>query len=257
MNQHVTGRRQSLGPRQRSAPHRAQQPPVPPPPAPVAAHTLRVLVVEEDTASAATSVQDLSRRGYLAESVATGSQALHVHSGTDLILLDLDLTDMDGLEVCRRIRAVSDTPIIAVTERESELDRVLGLQAGADDCMVKPYGIHELLARIAAVMRRARPARAAATIEHGSLLINAATRKVTVQGQPVELTRKEFDLLHLLAMQPGTVVSRRQLMAQVWNDPWPHRGHTIDTHVSNLRAKLGSSDWVVAVRGIGFCLGNP
>jgi DNA-binding response OmpR family regulator len=189
--------------------------------------------------------------------VATGDQALHPRSDTDLILLDLDLTDMDGLEVCRRIRAVSDTPIIAVTERESELDRVLGLQAGADDCMVKPYGIHELLARIAAVMRRARPPRAAQTIEHGHLLVNTATRKVAVHGQPVELTRKEFDLLHMLAMQPGTVISRRQLMTQVWNDSWPQQGRTIDTHVSNLRGKLGSSDWVVAVRGIGFCLGNP
>lgn len=216
-----------------------------------------MLIVQEDTASAATLVQHLSRRGHLARSVASGGQALHAHRGTDLVLLDLDITDSDGLEVCRGIRAVSDIPIIAVTERESELDRVLGLQAGADDCMVKPYGIHELLARIAAIMRRARPARSAHTIEHGPLLIDAAARKVTVHGRPVKLTRKEFDLLHVLSMQPGAVVSRRQLMAQVWDDSWSNHGHTIDTHVSSLRGKLGSSDWVVAVRGIGFCLGNP
>jgi DNA-binding response OmpR family regulator len=222
-----------------------------------AVHGLRVLVVEEDAASAAACIQHLSRQGCLAESVATGGEALDAHSETDLIVLDLDLTDMDGLEVCRRIRAVSDTPIIAVRERASELDRVLGLQAGADDCMAKPYGVHELLARIAAVMRRVRPSRAAQTIEHGALIINVATRKVTVHGRPVKLTRKEFDLLRLLVMQPGAVVSRRRLMTQVWNERLPVQDRTLDTHVSNLRGKLGSSDWIVAVRGIGFCLGNP
>jgi DNA-binding response OmpR family regulator len=256
MNQQMKDGRQSLAPRQRSAAHCAQSTP-PRAPAPSAGEALRVLVVDDDTASAATLVRQLSKRGYLARSVATGGQALRAHDCTDLILLDLDITDSDGFDVCRGIRAMSDIPIIAVTEREAELDRVLGLQAGADDCMVKPYGIHELLARIAAVMRRARPARGAQTIEHGPLLIDAFTRKASVHGQPVRLTRKEFDLLHVLAIRAGTVVSRRELMTQVWGDPWPPQGRTLDTHVSSLRGKLGSSDWVLAVRGIGFCLGNP
>ncbi|WP_367322378.1 response regulator transcription factor [Streptomyces sp. HUAS ZL42] len=224
---------------------------------PVEHPALRILVVENEERSAKALVQDLIRRGYRADSVATGSQALQVHHQADLILLDLDLTDLDGLEVCRGIRAMSDTPIIAVTERGSELDRVLGLQAGSDDYMVKPYGFHELLARIGAVMRRVRPSQTARTIEHGPLRIDAVTRKVTLHGRPVDLTRKEFDLLHMLAMQPGAVVSRRQLMTQVWDDAWSHKGRTIDTHVSSLRGKLGSSDWIVTVRGVGFRLGNP
>ncbi|AWT42958.1 MULTISPECIES: response regulator transcription factor [Streptomyces] len=240
--------------------HSAHHPGHPTPPrlhAPVEHAALRVLVVEEEERAAKTLVQNLTRRGYRAESVATGTQALQVHHQVDLILLDLDLTDLDGLEVCRGIRAVSDTPIIAVTERGSELDRVLGLQAGADDYMVKPYGFHELLARIGAVMRRVRPSRTSRVIEHGPLRIDPVARKVTLHDRPVDLTRKEFDLLRILALQPGAVVSRRQLMSQVWDDAWSHKGRTIDTHVSSLRGKLGSSDWIVTVRGVGFRLGNP
>ncbi|MGW1764827.1 response regulator transcription factor [Streptomyces sp. NPDC002073] len=230
----------------------------PPPPVPAGdREVLRVLVVEPEPRAAEALVQGLLRQGHLAESVATGGKALQTHHQADLILLDLDLPDLDGLEVCRGIRAVSSTPVIAVTARGSELDRVLGLQAGADDYMVKPYGFRELLARIEAVMRRARPRQAAArTIEHGPLVIDATTRETTLHGRPVDLTRKEFDLLHLLASQPGAVISRRQLMTQVWDDAWSHRGRTIDTHVSSLRGKLGSSSWIITVRGVGFRLGH-
>ncbi|MFE9769603.1 response regulator transcription factor [Streptomyces sp. NPDC005808] len=228
------------------------------PTTPAERHVLRVLVVENETRAADTLVQGLLRQGYHAESVATGGHALQAHHQVDLVLLDVDLPDLDGLEVCRGIRAVSDTPIIAVTARGSELDRVLGLQAGADDYLVKPYGFRELLARIEAVMRRARPRQAASrTIDHGLLRIDATTREISIGGRSIELTRKEFDLLHLLASQPGTVISRRQLMAQVWDDTWSHRGRTIDTHVSSLRGKLGSSSWVITVRGVGFRLGHP
>ncbi|OIJ92347.1 response regulator transcription factor [Streptomyces monashensis] len=222
---------------------------------PVEHPDLRILVVGNEERSAKAPVQDLIRRGCRADSVTTGSQALRVHRQADLVLLDL--TGLDGLEVCRTIRAMSDTPIIAVTERGSELDRVLGLQAGADDCMVKPYGFHELLARIGAVMRRVRPSPAARTIEHGSLRIDADVRKVTLHGRPVSLTRKEFDLLHALAIQPGAVVSRRQLMTQVWDDAWSHKGRIIGTHVSSVRGKLGSGHWIVTVRGVGFRLNGP
>ncbi|MEU2249812.1 response regulator transcription factor [Streptomyces sp. NPDC019224] len=225
---------------------------------PVEHPALRILVVENEERAAKALVQDLVRRGYRADSVATGTQALRVHREADLILLNLDLTDIDGLEVCRSIRAMSDTPIIAVTERGSELDRVLGLQAGSDDYVVKPYGFHELLARIGAVMRRVRPLSSTArTIEHGPLQIDTDVRRVTLHGNPVSLTRKEFDLLHVLAIQPGAVVSRRQLMTQVWEDAWSHKGRTIDTHVSSVRGKLGSSHWIVTVRGVGFRLGGP
>ncbi|MET9799698.1 response regulator transcription factor [Streptomyces sp. NPDC006368] len=219
---------------------------------------LRVLVVENEARTADTLVQELRRHGYLARSVATGAKALQAHHSVDLILLDLDLPDLDGLEVCRRIRAVGDVPVITVTTRGAELDCVLGLQAGSDDYVVKPYGLRELLARMEAVMRRARPRRPVARVlTHGPLRMDAGSRELLLAGRRVELTPKEFDLLYLLASQPGTTLSRRQLMRQVWDDDWSHRGRTIDTHVSSLRGKLGSSNWIVTVRGVGFRLGHP
>ncbi|MFI9782953.1 response regulator transcription factor [Kitasatospora sp. NPDC051984] len=218
---------------------------------------LRVLVVENETKAADSLVQGLRRQGYRSDSVATGARALQTYRSADLILLDLDLPDIDGLEVCRSVRAMSDTPVIALTARDSELDRVLGLQAGADDYMVKPYGFRELVARMEAVMRRVRPPHVLEqVIKHGPLQIDAGTREVLLDGEPVEMTRKEFDLLHLLAAQPETVVSRRQLMTQVWDDSWSRPGRTIDTHVSSLRNKLGSSSWIITVRGVGFRLGH-
>ncbi|KUL43619.1 response regulator transcription factor [Streptomyces regalis] len=219
---------------------------------------LHVLVVENEPTAADALVQGLMRQGHRAERVNTGGEALCVHHRADLVLLDLDLPDLDGLEVCRGIRAVSDTPIITVTARGSELDRVLGLQAGSDDYLVKPYGFRELLARIEAVMRRCGPrTETVRAISHGPLHIDTTTREVTLDGDPVELTRKEFDLLHLLATHPGSIVSRRQLMAQIWGDTWSQRGRTIDTHVSSLRGKLGSTSWIITVRGVGFRLGHP
>ncbi|MFI8194220.1 response regulator transcription factor [Streptomyces sp. NPDC085946] len=219
---------------------------------------VRILVVESDPNSAKSLVQRLHRHGYQAESVATGAKALQAHHNCDLILLDLELPDLDGLEICRSIRAVCDTPIIVVTARDTELDRVLGLQAGSDDYLAKPYGFPELMARIEAVMRRARPQRLPAqVIVRGMLRIDAGTREVCLGGRRIELTRKEFDLLHLLASQPDKVISRRQLMIQVWDDAWSRPGRTLDTHVSSLRNKLGSSRWIVTVRGVGFRLGHP
>lgn len=219
---------------------------------------LRMLVVGNEASAADALVQGLMRQGHHAERVGTGSAALNAHHNADLVLLDPDLPDLDGLEVCRGIRAVSDTPIIAVTARGNELDRVLGLQAGADDYLVKPYGFRELLARIEAVMRRSGPRTGTTrTLSHGPLRIDAARREVTLDSNAVDLTRKEFDLLHLLALRPGAVVPRRQLMAQIWDDTWSQGGRTIDTHVSSLRGKLGSSSWIVTVRGVGFRLGHP
>ncbi|WP_236654732.1 response regulator transcription factor [Streptacidiphilus anmyonensis] len=219
---------------------------------------LRVLVVENDQAAAESLVHELRRHGHAAASVDTGGLALQQRPGVDLVLLDLDLPDLDGLEVCRRLRAEGDTPIIIVTARGTELDRVLGLQAGSDDYVVKPYGLRELLARIDAVMRRAHPLAppAARVITHGALRIDARAREIALGGRRIPLTPKEFDLLHLLASQPGTTLSRRQLLRQVWDDEWSHQGRTIDTHVSSLRSKLGSGSWIVTVRGVGFRIGD-
>ncbi|MGX6602123.1 response regulator transcription factor [Micromonosporaceae bacterium Da 78-11] len=215
----------------------------------------RVMVVENDPMDREALTSGLRCRGHEVDSVETGGAALHACRDADIILLDLELPDLDGLEVCRGIRAASDVPMIAVTGWGTELDRVLGLQAGADDYVVKPYGFHELVARMDAVMRRVRPQVSAVhVVVHGDLSIDVNSRRVTVGGHDVELTRKEFDLLHLLASRPGTVVPRKQIMQHVWGDSWSRR--TVDTHVSSLRNKLGRSDVIITVRGVGFRFGS-
>jgi DNA-binding response OmpR family regulator len=218
---------------------------------------LRVLVVESDAAIAGSLTRGLRRHGYHAESVDTGTRALNKYHHADLVLLDLELPDLDGLEVCRGIRASCDIPIIAVTARCTELDRVLGLRAGSDDYVVKPYGFCELIARIEAVMRRARPSQpAVGTISRGPLCIDFDAREVHLNDQLVNVTRKEFDLLYLLACQPETVVSRKQIMFKVWDAEWMKCSRTIDTHVNSLRKKLGASTWIITVRGVGFRFGR-
>lgn len=215
----------------------------------------RVLVVEGDVDLGDSVANQLRRHGHEPVGVTGGSAALQAYEDVNLVLLDPELPDLDGLEVCRAIRAVSRVPVIMVTGRRSELDCVLGLQAGADDYVTKPYGVRELMARIEAVMRRAQWQPAAfREISHGRLHIDVNSREVFVDGAEVALTRKEFDLLCLLASHPGTVVPRKQLLQQVWGDSWSRR--TVDTHVSSLRGKLGDSGWIVTVRGVGFRLGD-
>ncbi|MEU7553017.1 response regulator transcription factor [Streptomyces sp. NPDC044571] len=217
----------------------------------------RVLVVEDDAAEAETRVRDLRRQGYSASSVDTGAEALRTHQHSDLVLLDLDLPDIDGLEVCRLIREAGDKPIISVTARDTELDRVLALQAGADDCVVTSCGLREMTARIEAVLRRAHPQpEPTRIISLDPLHIDVGTREARLHGEPVNLTGKEFDLLHTLAANPDGVVSRRELMARVWDTSWAHSSRTIDTHVSSLRAKLGASRWIITVRGVGYRMGR-
>jgi DNA-binding response OmpR family regulator len=218
---------------------------------------LRVLVVEPDVDTAEDLALALRRHNHHVDSVRTGGDALKAFHRADLLLLDLELPDIDGLEVCRTVRSARDIPIIAVTTRGSELDRVLGLQAGADDYVVKPYGFRELMARIGAVMRRAtRRLAPAEVIERGPLQLDPGRREVRLDGHPVGLTRKEFDLLHLLASRPGVVFSRRELAQRVWDGNCTESSRTIDTHVSSVRNKLGDSAWIVTVRGVGFRFGR-
>ena len=222
---------------------------------PGASPSWRVLVVENNVGDLEALARGLRRHGHEVLPVETGNDALATFGHTDLVLLDLELPDLDGLEVCRGIRAVAEIPIIAVTARGTELDLVLGLQAGADDYVVKPYGFRELMARMEAVMRRARRGEPGPQVlSRGRLRIDPNSREVRVDGCPVEVTRKEFDLLFLLASHPDTVVPRQQIMHQVWGDSWSRR--TVDTHVSSLRNKLGCPDWIITVRGVGFRLGN-
>ncbi|WP_407780891.1 response regulator transcription factor [Actinophytocola sp.] len=219
---------------------------------------MRVLVVDDDPALAKAVVRELRRHGHDADSVATGREALKAYHLADLVLLDLCLPDMDGLQVCQAIRAMSDVLVIAASERRGELDTVLALQAGADDCLGKPYGVRELTARIEALARRVRSTRfESGTLVHGPLRVDCTARQAWLEDRPLRLTRKEFDLLKVLVCKPNVVFSRKELMTLVWHDRWTTTGRTIDTHVNSLRNKLGDRDWIITVRGVGFRLGGP
>ncbi len=217
----------------------------------------KVLVVERDASAAEAMVRDLQRQGYTARSVGTGAGALRTCSDADLVLLSLELPDIDGLEVCRSLRNGSDMPLIAIADLDDELGRVLALKAGADDCVVKTWGFREIGARIEAVLRRVRRNSAVlATISLRPLHIDPRTREVRLHDRVIAITSKEFELLYTLAASPETVVSRKELMAKVWGSNWAHTSRTIDTHVSSLRAKLGSSGWIITVRGVGYRMGH-
>jgi len=217
---------------------------------------MQLLVVEDDTAGGAL-VRDLRRQGYRVCTVSTGDEARRVHHSADLVLLNLELPDIDGLEVCRSIRLDSDTPIIAIANRDTELDRVMALQAGADDCVVRSCGFREVIARIEAVMRRAKPhPNDPDLISLCPMHIDRRAREVRMDGSLVEVTTKEFELLCALAANPEAVISRKELMARIWGDSWTDSSRTIDTHVSSLRAKLGASSWIKTVRGVGYRIGN-
>lgn len=215
---------------------------------------VRVLAVGSHSQETDLLIPGLRRHGYEAEQVRTGAEALQRYRDADVLLIDRDLPDLDGVELCRSIRAVCDVAVIVVTARDTELDRILSLHAGADHYVVKPCSLTELTARIEAVMRRVRlqPFSSDGVITIGPLNIDHRAREIRLGDQYIEMTRKEFDLLSLLASRPGVVFSRRQIMAQVWGDPRAKPGRTIDTHVSSLRSKLGSSEWITTVRGVGF-----
>jgi two-component system response regulator RegX3 len=215
---------------------------------------MRVLVVEDERAIAEPLAEGLRREGFEVEWAPTGSAALEAPEA-DVVLLDLRLPDMDGLDVCRRLRDRSDVPIIVVTARGEESDRVVGLELGADDYVVKPFGLRELIARIRAVTRRGRTtARDGGPIRIGELEVDARSRRVHLGGREVDLTPKEFDLLAFLARDPGAVVSRRRLLDEVWETSWYGSSKTIDVHVAALRRKLGDAGWIETVRGVGFRL---
>ncbi|WP_435845090.1 response regulator transcription factor [Streptomyces flaveolus] len=227
--------------------------------------TMHIVMAGTAADGSGSPVMRLERLGHDVTCVTTGAAALEAHQDAELVLLDLDLPDIDGLEVCRRIRALTRTPVIAFTDSGTELDRVLGLRAGADDCLDKPYEFRELVARIDAVTRRTRSREkgreSLTALSIGGLSIDAASREVMVRGRHVDLTRKEFDLLYYLARHSEKVVSRQRLMTEIWEDPRPQElgpraSRTVDTHVSSLRSKLGDSRWIRTVRGVGFRVGH-
>jgi len=219
---------------------------------------MRVLLVEDDASIAVPLAKGLTREGLEVERLVRGTAVLERISdgpAPDIVLLDLGLPDVDGFEVCRRLRAASDVPIIVVTARAEEVDRVIGLELGADDYIVKPFGFRELLARIRAVTRRRAPRTVDSTpLRVGSLSIDPRTREVRVGDREITLTPKEFDLLALLAEDPGAVWSRGRILESVWDPHWYGPTKTLDVHVASLRKKLGDPAWIETVRGVGFRL---
>jgi two-component system response regulator RegX3 len=214
---------------------------------------VEILVVEDDDAIAAPLAEGLRREGFAVSRVATGAAALAAPPA-DLVLLDLRLPDMDGTEVCRQLRARSDVPIIVVTAKGEEIDRVVGLELGADDYVVKPFGFRELLARIRAVLRRSNRTTGNGTLRAGALEVDLRARRALLDGAEVSLTPKEFDLLALLASDPGAVVGRERILREVWHTDWFGPTKTIDVHVASLRKKLGDPRWIETVRGVGHRL---
>jgi DNA-binding response OmpR family regulator len=219
---------------------------------------MRVLLVEDDAAIAEPLVEGLGREGFEVAWVETGAAAL-ASPQPDIVLLDLGLPDMDGFAVCHELRKRSSVPIVAVTARGAEVNRVVGLDLGADDYIVKPFGFRELAARMRAVLRRTAPAASAPVPEAVQVLdeltIDRRSRRVTVSGTECALTPKEFELLALLARDPGAVVTRQEILEQVWDPHWYGPTKTLDVHVASLRRKLGHPEWVETVRRVGFRLG--
>ena len=225
------------------------------------AHAKRTILLVEDEESITTPLAEaLERDGFRAEVAHTVADGLAKGRAVrpDLVLLDIGLPDGSGLDVCRELRASSSVPIIILSARGEEADRVVGLELGADDYVVKPFSAREVIARIRAVLRRAgAPTRAMdGPIEIGSVRLDPARRTATLGGSPVELARKELDLLALLMREAGTVVTRERLIDEVWDVNWFGSTKTLDVHVSGLRRKLGDSSssprFIHTVRGVGF-----
>ena len=215
---------------------------------------MRLLVVEDEDSIAEPLVEGLSDEGFDVTRVATGQDALDAPP-VDLVLLDVRLPDIDGFAVCRELRARSDVPIIMVTAKGEEIDRVVGLELGADDYLVKPYGLRELIARIRAVTRRTSGQHdARKTIVAGDVEVDVPAHRATIEGRELQLTAKEFDLLALLAAEAGIVVDRQRIRREVWDTTWYGSSKTIDVHVAALRKKLGDPTLIETVRGIGLRL---
>ena len=214
---------------------------------------MHVLIVEDDQAIASSLVLGLHSAGMTVTHVATGIQAVTA-SQYDVMLLDIGLPDIDGFEVCRRIRLTSKVPIIMLTARADEIDRVFGLETGADDYVAKPFGLRELIARIRAVTRRttSQDTPKSSQIVIQELKVDSATRRVNIAGAEIDLTAKEFDLLEYLVREPGVVHRRNDILEAVWDTDWYGPTKTLDAHIAALRKKLGHPDWISAVRGVGF-----
>lgn len=213
---------------------------------------MRVLLVEDDDRVVAALVPALQRTHLSVRRVATAGEALGHVREVDLVLLDMGLPDQDGLALCRQVRELSDVPIIAVTARRDEAAVVAALRAGVDDYVTKPYRLAELLARIDAVMRRFGQQPTELVDRVGDVHLHHGARQVSVGGETVTLTPKEFELLSMLVQAGGDVVTRESLMESIWDTSWVGASRTLDVHVSALRHKLGRPGLIETVRGTGY-----
>jgi two-component system alkaline phosphatase synthesis response regulator PhoP len=216
-----------------------------------------VLVVEDEASIASFVSLYLKNAGYGVKTASTGTDALSKAAGGDvsLIILDLMLPDIDGIEVCRRIRRSSDVPILMLTARDEDVDKIIGLEVGADDYLTKPFNPRELVARVKSILRRAAPERRepeTKQIRHGELTIDAGRREVKVGQDEVQLAPKEFDLLWELLDHRGLVLTRDQLLERVWGYTFAGDTRTVDVHVRQLRRKLGDASPIVTVWGVGY-----
>jgi two-component system, OmpR family, alkaline phosphatase synthesis response regulator PhoP len=216
-----------------------------------------VLVVEDESSIASFVALYLKNAGYSVRTVATGADALAQAEAErpDLIVLDLMLPDVDGIEVCRRLRKDSDVPILMLTARDEDVDKIIGLEVGADDYLTKPFNPRELVARVKSILRRSTPDRkevASATLSHGDLNIDAGRREVKVGDEEIKLAPKEFDLLWELLDHRGLVLTRDQLLERVWGYTFAGDTRTVDVHVRQLRRKLGEASPIVTVWGVGY-----
>ncbi|WP_030667897.1 response regulator transcription factor [Streptomyces cellulosae] len=219
---------------------------------------MHVLLVEDDEPVAQSLRRGLTRYGFEVDWVATGAAALAHPEPYDVVLLDLGLPDTDGLDVCKALRGRGDVPIIVISARSDETDRVVGLELGADDYVTKPFGVREVIARIRAVMRRVQPRTPAAgsTVDRYGprLTVDRKAARVRLDGEEVALTPKEYDLLSFLTEEPGALMSREQIMEAVWDANWFGPTKTLDVHVAALRRKFAGAVAIEAVRGVGFRL---
>ena len=220
----------------------------------------RILIVEDEINIATPVRTYLEKAGFDVDHALTGADALRLMEATppNLIVLDLNLPDFDGLEVCRRIRATSQVPIIMVTARDDDIDKIVGLEVGADDYLTKPFNVRELVARVKAILRRAPTAAQpiGGVLTHGGVSIDRGRHEVLLNGEVVQLAPKEFDLLWTLLEERGNVLTRDQLLERVWGYTFAGDTRTVDVHVRQLRRKLGDDCPVVTVWGVGYKVGD-
>ena len=216
-----------------------------------------VLVVEDEASIASFVAAYLKNAGYTVRTTASGNEALRLVESEKpaLVVLDLMLPDLDGVEVCKRIRQNSDLPVLMLTARDEDVDKIIGLEVGADDYMTKPFNPRELVARVKSILRRATPDRKeleTETIRHGDLFVDAGRREVKVGDEEIQLAPKEFDLLWELLDHRGLVLTRDQLLERVWGYTFAGDTRTVDVHVRQLRRKLGEASPIVTVWGVGY-----